>query len=65
MNENEMVLELMECASDKFYENAELDTYAEEIIPIENSGYLCGDKGFVMSMNDGSRFMVRVQKITG
>lgn len=63
MNENEMVLELMECASDKFYENAELDTYAEEITSIEDSGYLCGDKGFVMSMNDGSKFMVRVQKI--
>ena len=58
-----MVLELMECASDKFYENAELDTYAEEITSIEDSGYLCGDKGFVMSMNDGSKFMVRVQKI--
>lgn len=58
MNENEMVLELMKCASDKFYENAELDTYAEEITPIENSG----DNGFVMSMNDGSRFIVRVQK---
>ena len=65
MNENEMVSELMDCASDKFYGNAELDTYAEEITTIENSGYLCGDKGFVMSMNDGSRFMVRVQKITG
>ena len=63
MNENEMVLELMECASDKFYENAELDTYAEGITSIEDSGYLCGDKGFVMSMNDGSKFMVRVQKI--
>lgn len=57
MNENEMILELMDCASDKFYENAELDTYAEEITSTEDSGY------FVMSMNDGSKFKVSVQKI--
>lgn len=59
MDEMEMVSELMDCASDKFYRNVELDTYAEEITPIKDSD----GKGFVMSMNDGSRFIVRVQKI--